>query len=196
MDASELRAGYLAFQRHEGRDAMYKTATFLVKTFWGKPREMSDSLGVLLLTWNQAFYRYGLFDFDALEVCIARNQKVLDSYRQRDILSYSPADDQGVTALYLQFLEALQIAYGSCTGRQSPVAVAKALHLLAPEYFPLWDDKIAVAYRRRYNYVPFMRDMKQLAEMLAPEVDTRSLGKTLLKLIDEYNYAKFTKGWI
>ena len=66
MNASELKAGYLAFQAHEARDAMYKTATFLVETFWGKPREMSDSLGVLLLTWNQAFYRYGLFDFDAL----------------------------------------------------------------------------------------------------------------------------------
>jgi hypothetical protein len=41
-----------------------------------------------------------------------------------------------------------------------------------------------------------MREMKRLAQILAPEVDINSTGKTLLKLIDEYNYAKFTKRWI
>jgi hypothetical protein len=29
---------------------------------------------------------------------------------------------------------------------------------------------------------------------LAPKVNVD--GKTLLKLIDEYNYAKYTKGWV
>jgi len=38
--------------------------------------------------------------------------------------------------------------------------------------------------------------MKDLALILAPEVDEKSTGKTLLKLIDEYNYAKFTKQWV
>jgi hypothetical protein len=31
---------------------------------------------------------------------------------------------------------------------------------------------------------------------LAPKVDTKSTSRTLLKLIDEYNYAKFTKKWV
>jgi hypothetical protein len=33
-----------------------------------------------------------------------------------------------------------------------------------------------------------------IAQALAPHVSMD--GKTLLKLIDEYNYAKYTKGWI
>jgi hypothetical protein len=110
MDASELKAGYTAFQDNEVRDAMYKTATFLVKTFWGKPAEMSDGLGVLLLTWNNAFYRYGLFDFNALEKCIAQNQTMLDKYRDRDILDYSPADKWG----YKRFVRAI---HGGSTNR-------------------------------------------------------------------------------
>ena len=65
----EFRKGYLAFQKYEKRDAMYKVAIFLVCHFWGQPSEMADGLGVLLLTWNQAFYRYGIFDFDRLEEC-------------------------------------------------------------------------------------------------------------------------------
>jgi len=69
----EFERGYRAFQQHdEKRGAMYKTASFLIDHFWGRPSEMADSLGVLLLTWNQAFYRYGPFDFDALEKCISR----------------------------------------------------------------------------------------------------------------------------
>lgn len=196
MDIHELEAGYKAFQEHEPRDAMYKTATFLVEHFWGKPCEMADSLGVLLLTWNQAFYRYGLFDYDALERCIERNQRLLEEYRDRDILSHQPDDDSAIDELYGQFLEALQIADGTTAGRQSPVAVAKALHLLGPAYFPLWDDKIARAYGCHYKYLPFLRQMKALAASVASEIDVRSTGKTLLKLIDEYNYSKFTRNWI
>ena len=65
---------------------MYKTAMFLVGHFWGSPGDMADSLGVLLLTWNQAFYRYGPFDFEKLEAAIAMNQERLEAFRARDIL--------------------------------------------------------------------------------------------------------------
>src|SRR5690348_13105033 len=76
--AMQLARGCNAFGQHEQRDAMYKTATFLVGHFWGRPAKMADSLGVLLLTWNQAFYRYGSFDFGRLEQCIAENLRALD----------------------------------------------------------------------------------------------------------------------
>jgi hypothetical protein len=196
MNASELTKGYKAFQAHDPRDPMYKTATFLVETFWGQPRQMSDSLGVLLLTWNNAFYRYGHFDFDILEKCISKNQRILDRFRNETILDYCSDDNETIDMLYFQFLNGLQIAYGKSVGKKSPVAVAKALHLLAPNYFPLWDDKIARAYSCHYHYIPFMQEMQRLAQILAPKVDTKSADKTLLKLIDEYNYAKYTRQWI
>ena len=57
MDIAEddVIAGILAFQENGRRDAMYKVAAFLVRYFRGKPSDMADGLGVLLLTWNQAF---------------------------------------------------------------------------------------------------------------------------------------------
>lgn len=198
----ELRQGYQEFQRREKRDAMYKTASFLVAHFWGKPAEMADSLGVLLLTWNQAFYRYGSFDFDRLEKCIRENMPLLEKYRTRSILSYSSNDDKDVSLLFQEFLISLEIADGSKAGTQSPVATAKALHLLAPDYFPLWDDKIARAYGCHYSYNPvakylaFIKLCKQIAATLQPAMDGQDTGKTLIKLIDEYNYAKYTKGWV
>jgi hypothetical protein len=196
MDAQELRAGSEAFQAHEARDAMYKTASFLVAHFWGNPRPMADGMGVLLLTWNQAFYRYGPFSYEALEKCLVQHWQQLQALRGRDILSYSPADDSLVLELYSAFLSALQMSEGKVEGRQSPVAASKALHLMAPAFFPLWDDKIATAYECHYLYIPFMQKMKALASILAPQVKLDGSEKTLLKLIDEYNYAKFTKQWI
>jgi hypothetical protein len=87
----------------------------LIIAFRAKP------LGVLLLTWNQAFYRYGIFDFDDLEVCITRNLRLL----------------------------------------------------------------------RKLNETKDM--VKKLQSSVNPEP---LMKKTLLKLIDEYNYAKYTKRWI
>lgn len=197
---AQLEHGCAAFRAHERRDAMYKTATFLVDHFWGRPAEMADSLGVLLLTWNQAFYRYGPFDFAKLETCIAANLPALEAYRARSILDYGAQDDAPIKALFAAFLAALAIAEGNKAGGQSPVAVAKTLHLLAPGFFPLWDRKIALAYGCDYarrpaeQYLAFLRSAQAMARAL--QRVSLPPGKTLLKLLDEYNYAKFTKGWV
>ncbi len=199
----EFRRGYLAFRDKERRDAMYKTATFLVKYFWGKPAEIADSLGVLLLTWNQAFYRYGSFDFQLLEEVVMANQQHLASFRNRDIFSYVPADDPFIRSLFSEFLDALRICEGKKKDSRSPVAVAKALHLLAPGYFPLWDFKIAKAYGCRYaahpeaKYVAFVRKMKHVAEQLTAQgVTLGNSTKVTLKVLDEYSYARYTKHWV
>jgi hypothetical protein len=99
--------------------------------------------------------------------------------------------------LFNALLEALSISSGKSSGRKSPVSVAKALHLLAPGYFPLWDDKIARAYNCYYNTLPaekyyeFCQKMKRLCEKYKfPQ------NESPLKIIDEYNYAKYTKHWI
>lgn len=147
----EFLKGCEKFEKREKRDAMYKVATFLVSHFWGKPSDMADGLGVLLLTWNQVFYRYGIFDFDKLEKSITDNFQKIESLRNRDMLSLSSSDEDDIKDLFAIFLEALQINTGKMKGRKSPVAVSKTLHLLAPNLFPLWDDKIARAYGCYYK---------------------------------------------
>jgi len=177
-------------------EAMYKVATFLVDHFWGEPAEMANGLGVLLLTWNQAFYRYGPLSLVRLEECIKRRLASLKDFRDRDILDFTSADEHDVRDVFIDFLQALQISEGKMKGRRSPVSVAKALHLLAPAFFPLWDDKIARAYGCYYNndpqgrYVSFCHITKQIAGGVrgyAARTD-----KTLTKLIDQYNYVKYT----
>jgi hypothetical protein len=86
------------------------------------------------------------------------------------------------------------------------VAVAKTLHLFAPEFFPLWDTDIAIAYGSWWafsefgemEYWPFCWKMKRIAAHVADCecVRTASPKRSTLKLIDEYNYSRFTKHWL
>jgi len=196
----EFHKGCEEFEKHEKRDSMYKVATFLVSHHWGKPSDMADGLGVLLLTWNQAFYRYGAFDFDKLEKCIDNNFPQINGFRNREISSLSGSDVEDIEHLFNTFLEVLQIDSGTKKGTKSPVAVAKALHLLAPDFFPLWDDKIARYYGCYYNREPAKKyvSMCRITEAIAEKIReyTARSDKTLIKLIDEYNYTRYTKGWI
>jgi hypothetical protein len=197
----EFIRGFRAFRTNEPRDAMYKVATFLISHFWGHYTNMTNALGVLLLTWNQACYRYGSFSYDALEDCLRESWPDIETFRQRDIFSLSETDKQETRALFDKFLKALQIAAGKSQGRKSPVAVSKALHLLAPKFFPLWDDKIARGYSCHYSkhptekYYAFSGKIKAVAEVVS-EYEGLPEDVTILKLIDEYNYAKYTKKWI
>lgn len=192
----QFRSCVTAFERHEQRDAMYKVATLLMTQAWGRPADMADALGVLLLTWNQAWYRYGSFDFAELEACIASHLPLLRHLRRRTIFTFDSDDEAPVEALFLGFLNAL--VRTTLPGR-SPVAAAKALHILAPGFLPLWDAAIAAQYVPAYHrnperkYVRFCWQMKELARTVQGYCDPGP--KTVLKLIDEYNYARYTKKW-
>lgn len=128
---------------------------------------------------------------------------MLEQYRRKNILDYSPSDDRHVSQLFQEFLCALEVSTAGQV-KQSPVATAKALHLLAPAYFPLWDETIAREYGCDYSnsrlatdraaqYLKFMKLCQRIAARFAPPIGIPATGKTLLKVIDEYNYVKFTE---
>lgn len=201
-DINQVTAGSAAFQKHEKRDAMYLVATYLVEEFWNEPSKLANGLGVLLFTWNHAHYRYGPFEYESLQECLAKHVIELTIYRQRHILEYTADDDAGISKIFEEFSEALVIVEGAGIGRRSPVAVAKALHLLAPNFFPLWDEKIAIAYGCRYAgnpvgaYLKFFGITHDILRELQDALEPIRGDRTLLKILDEYNYAKHTKKWI
>lgn len=198
-DREEVIIGCKEFEKHEKRDSMYKVATFLLDHFWGNPEDMADGLGVLLLSWNQAFYRYGQLDYDLLQQFLEQNMLIIESFRKRKINSLSGDDENNIKELFNGLMEVLKIESKQGT-RRSPVGTSKALHLLCPNFFSIWDEKIAKSYNCYYNsqpadkYIKFCKINKKLAEIIKGYKLTSN--KTTLKLIDEYNYSKYTKGWI
>jgi hypothetical protein len=192
-----LEKGEDAFQKNEGRDSMYHVASFLLEQWWGQFAEMADALAVLLLTWNQAFYRYESFRAEQLEAFLKddTNWRLIEEFRGRNIKTLTGADEPRIEGLFQGLLNAI------CTSRgRTPVGVAKALHLLAPNFFPIWDKTIAIEYGCRYEsnparaYINFCALMRGLVAQLDGQIEPSS--KSTLKRIDEFNYAKFTKGWV
>jgi hypothetical protein len=116
---------------------------------------------------------------------------VLGSLAGRDITTFAPADEPGVATLFDDFERLV--------GR---VGAAKVLHVLARQFFPLWDNRIATTYGLRLGrpgtnalwYIRFMAIAReQVAALRAADPEREG---NLLKALDEYNYARFTRVWI
>jgi hypothetical protein len=197
----QFQSGIRAYEDNETRGWVYYEALAEVTVGWGQPNAMAAGVKRLLDAWHQAFYRFGAFDPVELEEAIAMRLASLESYRLRSISSLAEVDREGIGQLFEAFLDALRGGK-----RRSPVAVAKTLHLLAPEFFPLWDTEIAIGYGSWWwlsdfgasEYVPFCWKMKHLAERLQDCgcVSAATPKRSLLKLVDEYSYSRFTKRWI
>lgn len=183
----------------------YKCAVFIVDSYWSSSEytdilEIAFALRTFLLTSDTRFYGKGSFDLGKLKTCIAKNIKCIESFRNRDISSLSDSDMEKIKALFNDFVEALSVELKSGKVNKGTAAAAKVLHIFVPQFFPMWNRKIAVAYECRYRndpaekYFSFCMIMRGVAE----EVKKYKIesDKTILKLIYEYNYAKYTKEWI
>jgi len=183
------------FEINEPRDLFYRAATELVDLAIRNKIKLSvaESLAVLLQTWNQQYYRFHPFTlqhFSEIDGLVQAHEALLKDYRARQIESYNESDNNSISTLFESFERIL-----------GPVGAAKCLHLLAPEFFPLWDRAIAKAYGLPFRsggengttYTNFMVISKKQCLRLRGQ---NRLGRNLLKAIDEFNYCRYTKSWI
>jgi hypothetical protein len=184
----ELARARILFEEYEPRDLFYRIATELIAlALDGKTSiTVAEALAALLQTWNAQFYRFhASFDsahFAAIEGLLMRFGEELKSFRLRSIESFADSDAETVGTVFTAFENVL-----------GPVGAAKALHLIAPAFFPLWDRKIAAAYGTALDSIGF-NTPQYLRFMEIAYGQVKQLGVTL-KRIDEYNYCRFTQGW-
>ena len=195
ITARQIAAARRAFKAREPRDLFYRAATELVTLALRGSTSLSlaEALAVLLQTWNKAYYQYRPFNLrhlDRIERLLAKHATALSRYRRARLHTLNERQKLAVSALFEEFERAL-----------GPVGAAKALHLLAPRMFPIWDRTIADAYDLSLGkagtngnlYWDFMLIARNqcLRLMNAPGFATNPL-----KAIDEYNYCKHTQGWL
>ena len=187
---------------------MYRISTRLIDQYWEDDYEVSNALGVLLLTWNSAFYRFGYFKYDEIEGSIRKHRVTLNLLRERELTTMESKDQELLRPVFYDFLASLR-SIGKKRAKNegkltySPVSVGKALHLLCPSFFPLWDDEISKGYGCTWkksnesfdSYLRFMRisycQMLDLQKSGAPPEAIANVKP--LKLLDEFNYLMFTK---
>ena len=192
------------FKSIEPRDFFYWSVTKLVTAVLDAEHrtpnvdELVRVLMMLLTTWNKNYYRF--FEsrkgrmtleehFAELETAISKHLGRLLEFRCRRIYEAGEFPEKAIRDIFQDFANVL--------GR---VGAAKCLHLLAPDFFPLWDAAILKGYgleRVPYRdladaerYIAFMTITKAQIANLG---DINSLSTNPLKSLDEYNYCRFTK---
>jgi hypothetical protein len=191
-----FRRGYQVYNEREKRGFVYFEALGIVATNWGHAELMAKGVQRLIRSWNRFYANFSLSDLTRF---LDDNIGCLNTYKNRHIFDLSETDDTQIRQLFHGLLQALK---READGALSPVSVAKAFGLLAPNFLPIWDSNIAYRYNCLYfsemadsPYLRFCRKMRVLAarvEQFVPQPDDRAL----LKRIDEYNYCKYTMYWI
>jgi hypothetical protein len=144
-----------------------------------------EAVAAFLKDWNRTYYRFHpekrpLLDSE-LEELVTGNLPAIMGLHERSIVSIVPSDRDAVVRVFSAFESKL-----------GPVGSAKALNLLAPSFFPLWDNPIAYAYGLtpgRVGYLLFMQICKYQVEKCHGSFPD---GVPPLKAIDEYNYCTYT----
>lgn len=140
ISVNKIKKAHVVFVKHELRDIFYRAAINLVEQSFNIKSELNlaESIFILLKTWNQAYYRY----HKITDKHIDDIQKLLDehdnlkSYRFKDIKSVCNEDREAIISIFKDFERIL-----------GPVGTAKCLHLISPNYFPIWDRKISASYK-------------------------------------------------
>ncbi len=187
----DIEKARIAFEENEPRDLFYRVATTLIEQAIKGNLDVSitDSVAALLQTWNMSYYRFRKFDaahFEEIQRIIEEHPEVIVDLRQRNIGSLKTSDEVSVVSMFTDFEEVL-----------GPVGAAKCLHLLAPDFFPLWDRAIAEAYgvylaargKNGKKYFHFMETTRDQVLRLRKE---RKGTRNLVKAIDEFNYCRYT----
>lgn len=201
----------------EKRDIAYNIARKIIEDNWEKNKKrysVTEGVAVLVLIWNMAAYRGSAPHFKELEKLIKNRETDLKEYRGREVQSFNSNDHQKVKTIFSEVLEATK--YG---GKRSPVGVAKALHILAPRFFPLWDGEIAESLGCGWGndspsmYINFIQKVKRSIQQITSDYGrinkisedmakkkiieecskNSDYEKSLLKILDEYFYEVFKK---
>ena len=146
----------------------------------------AEAVRLLLRIWNQ---RVG-FDPRELDAVLLRTARAGERLGNGLLESLTERDRGTAEAIFARFAQVL-----------GPVGAAKALGLLHPTVFVMWDTEIARRYCgstwRRNAAAAYGRFMSMTAEQARSCRGGRErFGDELLKVIDERNYCSLTRRWM
>jgi hypothetical protein len=191
----QLRTAELLFPQREPRALVYRVVLELIRLAESEQTQVTtaDAVAVLLLSWTSTLFRFNPARaaqlHSELTKLLSDHRVGIDRFRGRSIASLTGDDHEPVALLFDAFDATL-----------GPVGAAKALHMLAPRFFPIWDDAIRNAYHvaggtagtRSRHYLRFVEQTKTQITQLGGQ---HAIGRNPLKALDEFNYGRYTQKW-
>lgn len=146
-----------------------------------------EAVDLLVRVWNPGSSYTQALSLQAIDGLLEATASARNAFTGRDITSLTDNERSTVHAIFASF----RTTFG-------PVGAAKALGVLHPRFFPIWDTRIATAYvghAFRKNPDHYLRFMDYCSEQCR-HVREHPFGDGLLKVLDEWNFCVWTKAWI
>lgn len=208
-DTAEVEQYSSKFEDHELRKILYKIASLQRSN-----GEIRDSIKIVLLGWNwRAYNNTDLTNSDLndqIEEFIRTNQKLLDylagAGHTLETVDFSKSVDGSSVGehVLVGFSKLYEMEAIGSTG------ASKAFHMLYPPVFMMWDRAIIERYHRRGEsshqeagtgkgkhakgqgecYLEFLKETQHFVQTKLNMAVFPN--KTPAKVMDEYNYAKYT----
>lgn len=210
MNWHELIKGSELYHLKEKRDHFYDD--YMKKKDWDEwdNPDLPDSEIILLFTFlNQWSTRYP----SGLDQVQAFQSAYKSSFPTIRVLKSDRLEDSDLNENKLSQIEDVFARIAFCGSRDEATGASKILHTIIPNFFVMWDINIGSGYaviRTPHEYAyKFLRRMQKQAneailsyasefkcerEAAISGIISKGNGRTITKLIDEYNYAKFTLG--
>lgn len=195
LSLTDVSSARVEYETRVPGDLFYKVATSLVSiALDGNPRvSIAEAIALMLQTWNKQYYQYqGGFKtehFTEIKDLLSSHLAAVLPLRNNQIEMLDPSDQTTISRIFREF----ELILG-------PVGGAKCLHLLAPQYLPLWDNKIAKMYvgllRKKGENGPLYWQFMCYASQQAKDLLTAGFTGNPVKAIDEFNYCHFSREWI
>lgn len=215
---STLLCGCRKYHEIEQKDIPYVVSWYLMRNT-ENPHFVLAGAKTMVLTWNAMYYQWLPTDVKAsLEKDIMDSyyacKPYLDYFRSKNLAQLSRKDIEKIGDIFYTFSSKKSIGF---TG------ASKILHLINPNVFMMWDAGIRGAYHKLHRekkhgdrecYIEFMCQSQEIARELLKITNEDELWKehlsfvvdrdfvqafsfreSILKMLDECNYVKFTRNF-
>lgn len=185
----DLEDAHHQYQTQEFREIFYRTSREWARTAH-TDQDRLQALQLILTSWNFQWYQrrhrpLPAPHWEALRQVLALHRLTLDKLSTCRLRIIDLADRPDILPLVQDFIKVLD-----------PVGMSKALHILAPSCFPLWDQSIRKAFQiptagrnakdpdHYWRWMMCVRDHWILLGSAAPD--------DFLKRFDEWAMVEFT----
>jgi hypothetical protein len=182
------------WEQEFGTDTIYDECLAAVRKIGlGDVSSLASTINRFLYVWGRMGRVLGRQEYrnweERLKEQIESNVEKLEELKRMDLLT-TPLESYEIS---------IRACYDAVAKAVSPIAAVKILHLICPDFFPLWDNPIANAVREERedgeydkfssgDYYHFMLDMQRFIAkhgQVLSELGSR-FNRSKLRILDEF----------
>lgn len=180
-------------------ERIYRDVFEEIGTKWLSDLSTNNIEGILkkyLLKWGKMARVLGFKGCEKLGDKLKEMDTQLRKFRQEDLSTANLDNMSGeIVDIYDVIMNTKWLSKKGKVKRVGPTSASKALHLVAPDLFMIWDREIRNDYGFKDNgeeYARFLTSMQNWMKKLKPTIERlqKQYKKSCTKIIDQYNWKK------